>query len=88
MSDDESSTPPSFESHIDNVVGTLDHVHVVLDDNHRVALIDKTIEHTEQHLYVLEVQACCGFVKDIDSLAGVLLGEFSSQLHALAFPTR
>ena len=55
--DNLSSTPPALGAHVDNVVGALDHIQVVLDDDDRVALIDKPVEHAEQHLDVLEVQS-------------------------------
>jgi len=38
----------------------LDHVHVVLDDEHRVAELDQPLEHPEQLLDVGEVEPVVG----------------------------
>ena len=86
--DDLSSTPSTLGSHVNNVVGTLDDVQIVLNDDNGVAFLDKTVQHTEQHLNVLEVQTCRRLVKNIDGLARVLLGQFTRQLHTLALTTR
>src|SRR5438132_1685374 len=40
---------------IDHVVGRLDHVEIVLDDDDRVALIDELVQHVEQLPRILEV---------------------------------
>ena len=82
--DNLSSTPSTLGSHVDDVVGTLDDVKVVLDDDDGVALIDETVEHTQQHLDILEVETCGRLIEDIEGLARVLLGEFARQFHALA----
>src|SRR5712691_2763443 len=42
---------------VDHVIGRLDHVHVMLDDQHGVAGVDEAIQHTQQLLDVVEVQA-------------------------------
>ena len=39
---------------VDNIVGVLNHVQVMLDNNHRIAGIDKTLEHPQKRRYVLE----------------------------------
>ena len=82
------SSSTTFGSHVDHVVGTLDDVHIMLNHDNRVALIDKSVENTQEHFHVLEVQTRRWLIKDIDRLAGVLLGQLTSELHALAFPTR
>ena len=51
------------------VVGRLDHVEVVLDDDHRVALIDELVQHVEQLARVLEVQAGRRLVEDVERAA-------------------
>ena len=51
---------------VDHVVGGLNHVQVVLDDHNRVALVDKFVQHVEQLVGVLEVQAGRRFVEDVE----------------------
>ena len=41
---------------VDDPIGRLHHVEVVLDDQHRVAGIDEPLKHLEQHAHVVEVQ--------------------------------
>ena len=42
------STITTLGSEIDDPVGGLDDIEIVLDDHHRVALLDQPIEHAEQ----------------------------------------
>ena len=86
--DDVSSTPPSLGSHVNNVVGTLDDIKIVLDHDDGVAFLDETIENAQQDLDILEVQTRGRLVENIDSFTRILLGEFTGQLHALALATR
>ena len=60
---------------VDDPVGGLDDVEVVLDDEHRVAAVHEAMEHFEEHAHVLEVQARRGFVEDVQRAARVALGE-------------
>ena len=70
--------------HVDEVVGHLDDVEVVLDDDDRVALVDELLQHLQEHLYVVEVQPRGGLVEQVDGAACVALGQFGGQLYALA----
>ena len=55
----------SFRPHVDNPVGDLDDIHVVLDDKDAVATVYKALEHLEQHAYVFEMKACRGLIKNV-----------------------
>ena len=57
------------------MVGSLDHVQVVLDDHHRVAHVHQLLEHLNELVHVGGVQAGGGLVQDIDGLAGGALGQ-------------
>ena len=63
----------AFGPHVDKVVGNLDDVEVVLNDYHRVATVDKALQHVHEHAYVFEMEACGGFVEYVDGLSGVAL---------------
>src|SRR5688500_13647849 len=55
---------------VDDPVGRLDDVEVVLDDEHGVALVDQALEDREQSADVLEVEPGAGLVEDVDGVAG------------------
>src|SRR6185295_1047100 len=73
---------------VDYPVGGLDHVEVVLDDQHRVAGVAQAVQDVQQHLDVVEVQAGGGLVEDVERAAGVALGELERKLDALRFAAR
>ena len=59
----------AFRTEIDDVVGGLDHVQVVLDQQHRVAGVDEPVERLQQALDVGQVQAGGRLVEDVDACA-------------------
>ena len=68
---------------VDDPVGRLDDVEIVLDHEHRVAAVDEPVQHVEQHAHVLEVQAGRRLVEDVERAAGVALRELGRELDAL-----
>ena len=52
----------TFGAHIYDIVGGLDDVEVVLDDNDGISAVHQSLEHAEQHADVLKVKARCRFV--------------------------
>ena len=87
MADDAAATVAALGTHVNDVVRHLDDVHVVLDDEDGVALVDELVEYVHQHLDVLEVEAGGGLVKHVERLACVALGQLGGQLHALRLAT-
>ena len=73
----------AFGPQVDDPVGRFDHVQIVLDDQHRVAGIDKVVQHFEQHLDVGKVQAGGRLVEQIERAAGALLHQLAGQLDPL-----
>src|SRR5512133_882247 len=86
--DDRSAARAALGSEIDDPVRRLDHVEVVLDDEHRVAAIDEAMEHVQQDAHVLEVEAGRGLVEDVERAARVALGELGRELDALRLAAR
>ena len=78
----------AFGAQIDDVVGGAHDVEIVLDHEHRVALVHQLAEHVEQFLDVFEMQPGRRLVEDVQRAAGAALRQFSRQLHALRFPAR
>ena len=74
---------PALGAEVDDPVGALDDVEVVLDDDHGVALVDQPLQHLEQLVDVGEVQAGGGLVEDVERLAGGDLAELGGELDAL-----
>ena len=86
--DDPAAAGAPFGPEVDHVVGRLDHVEVVLDDDDRVALVDELVQHVEQLARVLEMQAGRRLVEDVERAAGAALRQLLRQLHALRLAAR
>ena len=66
--DDPAPLDSGFGAQVDDPVGRLDHVQIVLDDDDRVSLLDKAVEDLEQLVDVVEVQAGRRLVEDVERL--------------------
>lgn len=75
-------------SHVYYMVGRAYHIYVVLYHKHRIALIDKTVKHIEQHAYIIEMQTGGGLVEYEERIAGVSLGQLIGQFDTLVLATR
>ena len=76
----------AFRPQIDDPVGGLDHVQVMLDDHDGVALIAQLMQHRQQLLDIGEVQAGGRFVEDIQRLAGAALRQLARQRRCASPP--
>ena len=45
----------AFRSQINNIISRLNDIHVVFDNEHRIALVHKLVEHPEQFLNIIGV---------------------------------
>src|SRR6185312_1774968 len=77
-----------LRAEIDHPVRRLNHVQVVLDDEHRVALFGEAVEHVEQLANVLEVKARSRLVENVQRFACAFANEFLGQFDALGFAAR
>ena len=77
------TAPAALRTQVDHVVGGLDHVQVVLDDDDRVALVDEFVQDVQQLVGVFEVQAGRGLVEDVEGAPCSPAGQFLGQLHTL-----
>ena len=73
---------------IDDVVGGLHDVEVVLDDHDRVPLGHQLVQDVEQPLDVGEVEAGGRLVEDVERAAGRAPGELGRELHPLRLAAR
>src|SRR5262249_25295910 len=70
-----------FRSEVEDPVGALDHLDIVLDDQDGMTGIDQALQDLEQHAHVVEMQAGGGFVEKKESR----INRFSSG-EASSFP--
>ena len=73
----------SFWSEVDDVIGTFDDIHVVLDDDDCMSARYEGIEGIEKFVYVVEVEACGWFVENEHCGLRLLLAEVIGQFYAL-----
>ena len=79
---------PAFWPEVDQPVGRLEHVHVMLDDDHRVPSRTKPEQHLEETVDVREVEAGRRLVEKVEGLPGRGLRELIGDLDPLGLPTR
>ena len=70
LGDDPAAPVAPLGPQVDHPVGRLDDVEVVLDDDHRVALLLEPVEHLQQLADVVEVEPGGRLVEDVERLAG------------------
>src|SRR5581483_880316 len=80
---DRAATVATLGAQVDDPVGGLDHVEVVLDHQHSVALIDQAAKDRQEFPDVFEVKTGGGLVEDVDGVAGGTLRELAGQLDPL-----
>jgi len=68
---------------VDDVIGALDHLGVVLDDDDAVARGDQVLEGRQQDRDVARVQAHGGFVEDEERIADLLHPDVAGELDPL-----
>jgi len=69
------ATVPAFGPQIDHPIGCLDDIQVVFDDDHRVSGVSQPMQHIEQQLDVVEMQARGGLIQNVERATGVALRE-------------
>ena len=73
---------------VHNPVRRLNHVEIVLDHHHRIALLDQAVEDLQEFAHVLKVQARGGLIQNIERLARRALGEFLGEFDPLRLAAR
>ncbi len=81
--DDFAAAVATFGTEVEDPVSRLDDFKVVLDNHHRVALIDKFLQHFQQFGYVMEMQTSGRLVQDIERAAGRTPRQLLGKLDAL-----
>ena len=73
----------AFGADFDDPIGGLDDIEVVLDHQHRVAVVDEVVEHLEQQFDVGEVKSGGWLVEQVESATGGLLYELAGEFDPL-----
>ena len=70
---------------VDEVVGALDDVQIVLDDEHGVARVDKALQNLKELFHIVRVETRGRLVEDIDGAPRGALRKLGRELDALGF---
>src|SRR5579884_2645278 len=85
---DRAAAVAALGAEVDHVVGGLDHVEVVLDDQHGVAHADETLQHFEQLVDVGEVESGRRLVEHVERPARRAARQLGRELDALRLAAR
>ncbi len=83
LGDDDAAGAAALGAEVDDMVGTLDQIQIVLDDDDRVAHVHQFLQHLDQAVHICNMQAGGGFVQNIHRFAGAAAGKLVGQLYAL-----
>src|ERR1700724_836326 len=87
LRDDVAAAVTTLGAKVNDVVGGLNDLEVVLDDDDRVASVSETTQHRKQFLDVVEVEPRRRLIEDVERAPGRAAREFLRQLDALRFAT-
>src|SRR3984885_1868333 len=73
----------AFGAEVNDPVGLLDHVQIMLDDQHGVAERNEPVQHVEQLLHVVEMQAGRWLIQNVQRSPRLAAGKFARELGAL-----
>lgn len=63
LANQSSAHGPTLGPYVYYMVGHFNHIHIVLYNKHRIALVGQAIEHFEQHTYIFKVKPRGWFVE-------------------------
>ena len=87
-SNEVSSLVAAFRTQVNDIVGTLDYLEIVLDDDDGVSPGDESVERIEEFLDVVEVKSCGRLVEDEKRGTRVLLPKVVGKLDTLVLAAR
>ena len=82
---DRAAFAAAFGTHVNDPIGVLDDVQIVLDDNDRVARVHEAVDDLHEVTDIGHVQARGRFVHDVDT---ALFVQFAGEFDALTFTAR
>src|SRR6059036_3926145 len=81
--DDLTTLIAALRAEVDDPVGRLDDVEMVLDDEHGVARVHEPVQHPHELFHVVEVKAGRRLVEDVEHVGGGARAQLGSDLEAL-----
>src|SRR5580704_14044582 len=88
LRDDAAAAFAAFGSEIDDPIGLLDHVEMMLDDKHRVTERHEPLQDIEQLAHIVKVKARRRLVENVKRASRLPLGKLARELDALCFAAR
>jgi hypothetical protein len=82
------SSPACFRPKIDHPIDHANDLEIVLDDDHRVALVDESIQQIHQLIDIIEMQSGCRFIEHKECFSGRWTNQFGRQFDSLRFAPR
>ena len=86
LGDDDAAGTAALGAEVDDVVGALDEVEVVFDDDDGVACIHQLLQHLDEAVDISHVEAGSRLVEDIHGLTRAAAGQLVGQLDTLRSP--
>src|SRR5262249_359974 len=83
LRDHRSPAIAALGTEVDDVIGGLDHVEVVLDPDRRVAAVGETPQYSEQALDVVEMESGGGLIEDVERPSGGATRQLLRELDTL-----
>lgn len=75
----------SFGADIDNMVGTFDYIHIVLNYNNRVPTLNKRVECAKQRFNIVKMQSCGWLIENENGGFRFFFAQIKRQFYALIF---
>ena len=85
---DRTASVTALGSEVDDMVRRLDHVEIMLDDEHGIAVFAKAIQNGEQLCHVVRMKSRRRLIENIDGLARAALGKLGRKLDSLRLAAR
>ncbi len=82
---DEAPLFARFGAEVDDVIGIFDHIEVVFDEDDGISFIDEFVEDGKERGDIVRVEACCGFIEEVDGFPCGAFGQFSGEFDPLCF---
>ena len=82
------TTLATLGADIDNVVGNLNHIEIMLDNDSRITPLDQLVDHLQQLTDILKVESRRRLIKNVERATRIAFREFGRELDALTLTTR
>lgn len=85
LRNDPAAARSAFGAKVDHPISALDDIEIVLDNNNRIAAINKPLKHFQKHVDIGKMQTGRRLVKQVQRPARIALAKLRGQLDTLGF---